>query len=931
MKTLLLSIIVLIVLIPEIHAQYAVTSIPYSPYSYGTGTPLLVNIDDTWSGVINLPFTFYFYGNAYTQLVIGSNGLITFNTTLANTHCPWSYSASCPDPTIVESQTGPFIFGPYHDIDPSITGDIYYSTYDSYPNRKFVISFNTIAMFYSSCNSLLATHQIVLYEGSNYIDVNIQNKPLCSTWNEGNAVIGIQNSNGTLGISPPGRNTGAWTATNEAWRFGTTIFPDMNLTVCSDSAVLDATPYFETYLWSTGDTIQSINVFSSGIYYISATTYNGDTISDSINLLLTHPYLNLNLGNDTLICGNDTITIDAGIGFSQYQWNTGSANQSIVVDQTGIYSIVVTDTANCSYEDTVQLIINPSQSLDLGNDTALCDYGTFTFDAGIAFDSYQWSTGETTQSISVDSSGTYYITATNIQCSVTVFDSVSIIFHAVPVADAGVNDTICTGASGTLSASGGLSYHWSTGSNSQNINVSPTVTTTYTVTVTNANGCMATDFASIVVLPALNAVISHTNTTCGLSNGSASVTVTGGSGFYAYQWSTTPPQNTPTAVNLSSGSYAVTVTDLTCGNTTINSVYISNIPAPSVSIQNIINANCNENNGDISITLTGGTAPYNYQWNSTPPQSGQMLFNVPPGNYCVTVTDGNGCTATVCGTIQTVAYTAPDICMVSVDTAANQNLVIWEKPVTSGIDQYYIYRESSIGGIYNLIDTQNYSNLSTYSDITSNSLQQPYRYKIAIFDNCGLLSQQSNYHQTIHLTINAGMGGSWNLIWNNYEGFSFSTYNIYRGTNSGNMTLLNSVANTINSYTDLAPPSGVVYYMIEVVVPVSCNPSFKSEDSFGSTISNVANTNEVGISEFYDVENIQIYPNPGSGIFTILFSDQTCKSANIEILNSLGQLVYTEIMNTNTKNIDMSKLAKGIYSLKLTVAGKSYFKKIVVE
>ncbi|MFH0865278.1 MAG: T9SS type A sorting domain-containing protein, partial [Bacteroidota bacterium] len=695
---------------------------------------------------------------------------------------------------------------------------------------------------------------------------------------------------------------------------------------CADTATLFAGYGFDEYVWSTGDTTQTINVFSSGMYYITATTYNGDTISDSINVILTQPYLNLNLGNDTLICGNDTVTLDAGIGFSQYLWNTGSVNQSINVNQTGTYNIVVSDTANCSYMDTINVVINPGQSLDIGNDTALCDYGLITLDAGIAFDSYQWSTGETTQIISVDSSGTYYITATNITCSVSVIDSVEIIFHAVPVADAGPDDTICSGNSITLSASGGLSYHWNTGANTQTINVTPQSTTTYTVTVTNSTGCTAFDNVTISVM---TVSVTTTNATCGQSNGTATAIVTGGIGPYTYLWNTSPPQTTSTAVNLAPGSYSASVTDVTNNCTTVKTFTISNISGPVVSVTNIMNANCGMNNGSIAITVSGGLSPYTFLWNSTPPQTTQNINNIPPGNYCVTVTDGNGCTTTISGIVQSVAYPAPDICMVSVDTSSNQNLVIWEKPVSSGIDQYYIFRESSISGIYNLIGSQNYSDFSTFIDLTSNSLQQPYRYKLAIYDYCGLTSQQSSYHQTIHLTISAGMGGAWNLEWNNYEGFSFSTYNIYRGTNAGNMILLNSVAITVNSYTDLAPPTGIIYYMIEAVKLTPCNPSFKSEDSFGSTISNVANTNEVGINEFYDANDIQIFPNPANSEITV--SSAFIVNSKLEILNSLGQIIYCGNLSATSKTIDVSGFSKGVYFLILKGNTFTTYKKIVLQ
>lgn len=244
MKKFYFILVFLIIAAFRSNAQYSVTSIPYNPYPFNTGTAVLVNIDDVWSSVINLPFDFYFFiGSNYNQLVIGGNGCISFDPANAGNYCAWSFITSCPNPNIINGSTGPFIFGPYHDMDPSVAGNIYYATYGMAPYRKFVVSWDSVAMFSASCNSLLATQQIVLYETYNYIDVYIQNKPLCSTWNQGNAVIGVQDVSGMYGISPPGRNTGAWTATNEAWRFSMgpygmikgNIFRDMDLDCVPDS------------------------------------------------------------------------------------------------------------------------------------------------------------------------------------------------------------------------------------------------------------------------------------------------------------------------------------------------------------------------------------------------------------------------------------------------------------------------------------------------------------------------------------------------------------------------------------------------------------------------------------------------------------------------------------------------------------------------
>ena len=110
------------------------------------------------------------------------------------------------------------IFGVYHDLLPTIPGGtISYGIIGNAPNRIFVFNMCNVPMF--SCTSLRASHQILLYETSNNIEVHIGNKDLCSAWNSGNGLVGVQNTSGTIGISPPGRNTGPWTTAFEAWQF----------------------------------------------------------------------------------------------------------------------------------------------------------------------------------------------------------------------------------------------------------------------------------------------------------------------------------------------------------------------------------------------------------------------------------------------------------------------------------------------------------------------------------------------------------------------------------------------------------------------------------------------------------------------------------------------------------------------------------------
>jgi hypothetical protein len=193
--------------------SYVVSQIPYNPDPYNVGTLVTTPIDDRWSPIINLPFTFCFFGQTYNQYVIGTNGIISFNLAYANQFCPWAFNAALPSTVLPRS-----MIGLYHDIDPSVAGDVYYNIYGSYPCRRLVVSFYNTAHF--ACNSLISNFQIILYELTNIIEIHIQRKQTCNTWNGGRACLGIQNPAGTTSYTPPGRNTGVYTINiPEAWRF----------------------------------------------------------------------------------------------------------------------------------------------------------------------------------------------------------------------------------------------------------------------------------------------------------------------------------------------------------------------------------------------------------------------------------------------------------------------------------------------------------------------------------------------------------------------------------------------------------------------------------------------------------------------------------------------------------------------------------------
>ena len=205
--------------------SYEVSSIPYcpqAPFSEPGNNQLNLTIDDIWSSPITLPFNFCFFNNNYSTCQVGTNGVISFNNNASPGFCQWSFNASVPTPGFPILNA---IYGIYQDLNPSVAPlppavtSVNWKLTGIYPCRKLIVNYSNIAQ-YSCGNSVgLQTSQIVLYEVSNIIEVYIQRRQSCTAWNSGSGVVGIQNASGTIGYVPAGRNTGNWTANNEAWRF----------------------------------------------------------------------------------------------------------------------------------------------------------------------------------------------------------------------------------------------------------------------------------------------------------------------------------------------------------------------------------------------------------------------------------------------------------------------------------------------------------------------------------------------------------------------------------------------------------------------------------------------------------------------------------------------------------------------------------------
>jgi hypothetical protein len=265
--------------------------------------------------------------------------------------------------------------------------------------------------------------------------------------------------------------------------------------------------------------------------------------------------------------------------------------------------------------------------------------------------------------------------------------------------------------------------------------------------------------------------------------------------------------------------------------------------------------------------------------------------------------------------------------MITVSNTAQHNVVVWERPSTTAIASINIYRE--IAGTYTLVGNVLWADSTAFVDISNgvNPQTTSYRYKISSLDGCGNESGLSDYHETIHLTANTGLGGEVNLIWDNYEGFAYTKYYIYRDdTGNGNWQVLDSVSSSNTTYTDLNPPSVPnLGYRIEVLPPAPCDVT---RAKVSRSISNFNYTLGNAVSETI-LEGIELYPNPNEGNFTLT---NLKAGTSVEILNALGQVVETAtVTNPENKTYSLSNLATGMYHVRLQLNDATRTIRMVVK
>ncbi len=265
-----------------------------------------------------------------------------------------------------------------------------------------------------------------------------------------------------------------------------------------DSVQIAAPSGFLNYQWSPAINISStttatVEVWPSATmdYYLKAEQSPGCFAHDTIKVTV-HQSAPVNLGRDSSLCAGTRLSLDAGVGFAGYQWNTGQTTRFISVGTAGTFIVKATDSNGCSSKDTLNIAeIYPLPVPALSNDTNLCFGTTRTLDAG-SFSAYVWQDGSGGRLFTISNTGTYFVTVADSKgCKGS--DSLRINNIVLPVSGFLSADTsLCFFQPEPIQSSLGFkNYLWSTGSTAANIRVSQPGR--YWLKGTDKYGCQNTD------------------------------------------------------------------------------------------------------------------------------------------------------------------------------------------------------------------------------------------------------------------------------------------------------------------------------------------------------------------------------------------------------------------------------------------------------
>lgn len=741
----------------------------------------------------------------------------------------------------------------------------------------------------------------------------------------------------------------------------------------------------ESYSWSPATGLSATNVANpianpktTTTYTVTRTTH-GCTSTDNVTV-----YIEPLSGNyKTITCGTK-VQLDAiqtnytGTGKIRYKWTPAAG-----LDNDTISRPTTAATSDIKYVGTATLptgsVIKDSVSIyvrainvDAGADKTVICGGSVEFDplitdyTGTSPLKYKWtpSTGLSNDTIpdpvaTPSADMTYTVTVTTPGgCSSS--DKVTVHTQQFQVLTTRyIKDLTCGGSvkfdnvPTNYTGNGTLKYKWSPSTGLDNDTLatptcSSTKSLTYTVTITTPNGCSSSSSVIVYVSGPVITLGSNKTVACGSSVQLDKVTTNyTGTGKVRFKWSPSTGLNCdtipdPVATVTATTSYSVAVTTPNGCESTAGYLVVTVTPA-TVDAGNYKTVTCGTTAKLDGVTSNYvGTGKLRYKWTPSTGLDNDTIASptvttTQSRTYTLSLTVPGGCVATDTVSVLYMPTAKPSIAMVGVNSN-NKNILSWTKTY-SNAQAINIYKETNVTNSFTKIGSVRYDSASSFVDTLSLPDVQSNKYKVSILDRCGFESTLSNYHKTMHLSISKGINTIWNLIWEAYEGYSVSTYNIYRGTTPANIQIIGSLSGSNTQFSDYTAPAGYIYYQIEAIgsTPASVRQlvnSVSDATAYYSSRSNVA-TNKSGIDGLYNVKDISdrlsVSPNPASGKVKLLVDDQGCADMQLSIYNAVGQLVKLQTNVYNGQLIDISSLDNGLYVLVVKSQGFAGTLKLLIR
>jgi gliding motility-associated-like protein len=664
------------------------------PSSSVQGTPTNINLDDRYTQIIPMPFDFPFYGIYYSQLVASSNGIISFDETNANGFSHYGilsngFGLSAFSGTPVDLPSTEYdraiIMGPYHDIDiaynTSPNKKIYYQVDGVAPYRRWILGFYEIPLYYTAdnCDLLIKnTHQIILNESTGIIDVFIYDKQICTGWNEGRAMVGLQNYDQDKGIMAPGRAASSppWGSIgmNESWRFtpksGASLFQRVELYDLGGNLIAtgDTTSFTNSVL---GVNFPSICPTASSTTYVIKSTYlkvDDPSVEvygyDTVNVIKNTAIPPVTADTTKATCGgNGSITVTAPLGASYEYSLDGTTYQSSPVFSVpaGHYTIYVREVSgvcvNTKDVDVTSVSALIASAVATNTSCPGVSNGSIAVHVsqgapGFTFLIDAMTVGQTDSLFTGLAEGTHVVTVKdNAGCSyvfnVDVFSDVAFTTTASSI------NASCLGvANGSITvtqpSSGATPFQYSIPGVINTPQASPTLInlaggTSYTVKVQDANGCSYSFSQQVNNNPGVSATDSIVAAECSLApNGKLFVKPGTGVAPFSFAKDGGVAQPADSFLNLLPATYLIKVTDAVGCYYEFNSTVTAGAGFTATD-STVISACTGATTGKIYVKAVGGIGPFTYSKDGGAPQSANFFLNLAPATYVIRVTDAVGC------------------------------------------------------------------------------------------------------------------------------------------------------------------------------------------------------------------------------------------------------------------------------------------------